>query len=305
MSIFNLLPTGLCFLLCTTESKTISPKIGQHLLNVDHFIYRPSTAAGLKCRSQPKGNESRGGVFQDFPEITSELLIEWSTSFDSRTWIVSEFPRDHIRAELLIGRSSFDSQLAAFGFFFELTRDYLEKLHPYKFCFPTDSKSSKIAPPYIKAVARQGSDVTLECNTNSIYLSPIDSWIKWTKEGKNIEDNAKTRKQYRLPDGRNGFSLNIKNVSTQDAGEYECVVTIFSGKVQLEMKATRELQIFQKGMWWWQPFTWQLITPHYWNKRWLLWEYKMSHTTTFDHPWVSKRWVLNRNFLSCIHFKPE
>ena len=35
LSIFNLLPTGFYFLLCTIKSKTFSPKIGQHLLNVD------------------------------------------------------------------------------------------------------------------------------------------------------------------------------------------------------------------------------------------------------------------------------
>ncbi|XP_044178918.1 obscurin-like isoform X2 [Acropora millepora] len=109
-----------------------------------------------------------------------------------------------------------------------------------------DSKGFKIDPPYSKVVARQGSDVTLECSTNSIYLSPVDSEIKWSKEGKNIEDNAKTRIQYELPDGRNGFSLNIKNVSTQDAGEYECVVNIYLINDHKEMKATRELQIFQK-----------------------------------------------------------
>ena len=72
--------------------------------------------------------------------------------------------------------------------------------------------------------------------------------VKWTKEGKNIEDNAKTRIQYGLPHGRNGFSLNIKNISTQDAGEYECMVGIYLAHVQKEMKAMRELQIFQKGM---------------------------------------------------------
>ena len=103
-------------------------------------------------------------------------------------------------------------------------------------------------PPYSKVVARQGTDVTLECSTNPIYVSPLDSEIKWTKEGKNIEDNAKTRIQYELPGGRNGFSLNIKNVSTQDTGEYECVVNIYLINSQKEMKATRELQIFQKGM---------------------------------------------------------
>lgn len=111
-----------------------------------------------------------------------------------------------------------------------------------------DSKSFKIDPPYMKVLARQGSDVTLECSTNSIYVSPVDSDIKWTKEGKNIEDNAKTRIQYGLPNGRNGFSLNIKNASMQDAGEYECMVTIHSGAQQKQMKATRELQIFQKVM---------------------------------------------------------
>ena len=80
-----------------------------------------------------------------------------------------------------------------------------------------------------------------------MYVGRLDSVIKCTKEGKNIEDNAKTRIQYGLPDGRNGFSLNIKNVSTQDAGEYECMVTIYSGNEQIKMQATRELQIFQKG----------------------------------------------------------
>ncbi|XP_067021055.1 MAM domain-containing glycosylphosphatidylinositol anchor protein 1-like isoform X2 [Acropora muricata] len=109
-----------------------------------------------------------------------------------------------------------------------------------------DSKGFKIDPPYRKVVARQGSDVTLECSTSYVHIHPYDSVIKWTKEGKNIEDNAKTRIQYELPDGRNGFSLNLKNVSTQDAGEYECMVTIYSGAQQKEMKATRELQIFQK-----------------------------------------------------------
>ena len=72
--------------------------------------------------------------------------------------------------------------------------------------------------------------------------------VRWTKQGKTIEDNAKTRNKYGFQEGRNGFSLNIKNVSTQDAGEYECMVTIYSGAQQKEMKATRELQIFQKGM---------------------------------------------------------
>jgi len=42
--------------------------------------------------------------------------------------------------------------------------------------------------------------------------------------------------------------LTIKNVSMQDAGEYECMVTMYSGVQHKEMKATRELQIFQKGM---------------------------------------------------------
>ena len=102
-------------------------------------------------------------------------------------------------------------------------------------------------PPYSKVVARQGSDVTFECSS-SIYISPVDSMIKWTKEGKNMEDNTKTRIKYGLPDGRNGFSLIIKNVSTQDAGEYECMVTIYIAFHQIEIKATRELQIFQKGM---------------------------------------------------------
>ncbi|XP_067021057.1 neural cell adhesion molecule 1-like isoform X2 [Acropora muricata] len=74
------------------------------------------------------------------------------------------------------------------------------------------------------------------------------SRVRWTKEGKNIEDNAKTRNKYGFQEGSNSFSLNIKNVSTQDAGEYECVVTIDSGGQQKEMKATRELQIFQKVM---------------------------------------------------------
>ncbi|XP_067021059.1 neural cell adhesion molecule 1-like isoform X4 [Acropora muricata] len=76
----------------------------------------------------------------------------------------------------------------------------------------------------------------------------MDSRVRWTKEGKNIEDNAKTRNKYGFQEGSNSFSLNIKNVSTQDAGEYECVVTIDSGGQQKEMKATRELQIFQKVM---------------------------------------------------------
>ncbi|XP_015779825.1 PREDICTED: sialoadhesin-like isoform X2 [Acropora digitifera] len=111
-----------------------------------------------------------------------------------------------------------------------------------------DSKSDKIDPPYKKVVARQGSDVTLECSTSSVHIYPYDSVIKWTKEGKNIEDNAKTRIQYGLPRGRNGFSLNIKNVSTQDTGEYKCMVGIYLANVQKEMKATRELQIFQKVM---------------------------------------------------------
>ena len=74
----------------------------------------------------------------------------------------------------------------------------------------------------------------------------MDSIVKWTKQGKNIEDNAKTRNKYGFQAGRNSFSLNIKNVSTQDAGEYECMVTMYSGGQ--EVKATRELQIFQKGM---------------------------------------------------------
>ena len=72
--------------------------------------------------------------------------------------------------------------------------------------------------------------------------------VRWTKKGKNIEDNAKTRNKYGFQEGSKSFSLNIKNVSTQDAGEYECIVTINSGGQQKEMKATRELQIFQKGM---------------------------------------------------------
>ena len=72
--------------------------------------------------------------------------------------------------------------------------------------------------------------------------------LTWTKEGKNIENNTKTRIEFGLPDGGNGFSLNIQNVSMQDRGEYECVANIYSGNEQREMKATRELQIFQKGM---------------------------------------------------------
>ena len=103
-------------------------------------------------------------------------------------------------------------------------------------------------PPYSKVVARQGSDVTFECSSSSLYINPVDSVMQWTKQGKNIEDNTKTRIKYGLPDGRNGFSLIIKNVSTQDAGEYECMVTISFAIHQIEIKATRELQIFQKGM---------------------------------------------------------
>ena len=72
--------------------------------------------------------------------------------------------------------------------------------------------------------------------------------VRWTKQGKNIEDNAKTRNKYGFQVGRNVFSLTIKNVSMQDAGEYECMVTMYSGFQQKVMKATRELQIFQKGM---------------------------------------------------------
>ena len=76
----------------------------------------------------------------------------------------------------------------------------------------------------------------------------MDSQVRWTKQGKNIDDYAKTRNKYGFQEGSKSFSLNIKNVSTQDAGEYECVVTMYSGPQYKEMKATRELQIFQKGM---------------------------------------------------------
>jgi len=109
-----------------------------------------------------------------------------------------------------------------------------------------DSKGFKIDPPHSKVVARKGSDVTFKCS--SIYINLADSIVRWTKQGKNIEDNAKTRNKYGFQVGRNVFSLTIKNVSMQDAGEYECMVTMYSGVQHKEMKATRELQIFQKGM---------------------------------------------------------
>ncbi|XP_044179718.1 fibroblast growth factor receptor-like 1 [Acropora millepora] len=107
-----------------------------------------------------------------------------------------------------------------------------------------DSKGFKIDPPHSKVVARQGCDVTFKCSSNSIDRR--DTIVRWTKEGKNIEDNAKTRNKYGFQAGRNSFSLNIKNVSAQDAGGYECVVTIYAGLQYKEMKATRELEIFQK-----------------------------------------------------------
>ncbi|XP_074623678.1 neural cell adhesion molecule 2-like isoform X2 [Acropora palmata] len=107
-----------------------------------------------------------------------------------------------------------------------------------------DSKGFKIDPPHSKVVARKGSDVTFKCS--SIYINLADSIVRWTKQGKNIEDNAKTRNKYGFQVGRNVFSLTIKNVSMQDAGEYECMVTMYSGVQHKETKATRELQIFQK-----------------------------------------------------------
>lgn len=174
-------------------------------------------------------------------KVIARLLI-------STTRVPPEFPRDNNRTSnrKVIVRLP----VSCIWIFLRASPRLHRQITSLQTLYPTDSKSDsddyKIIHQYIKEVARQGSEVTFECNSNSI--AQVDSFVRWTKEGKNIDKNAKTRNKYGFQEGANGFSLNIKNVSMQDTGEYECVVTLYSGIHQKVMKATRELQIFQKGM---------------------------------------------------------
>ena len=71
-------------------------------------------------------------------------------------------------------------------------------------------------------VARQGSNVTVECRGRKV--SPIDTEMQWKFNGQMIkhDTNKKAAKKYPCPnEKRNGvFSLHITNVLVKDVGKY-------------------------------------------------------------------------------------
>ena len=98
-------------------------------------------------------------------------------------------------------------------------------------------------------VARQGSNVTLECRGRKV--SPIDTEVQWKFNGQMIKDdtNKKAAKKYPRPkEKRKGlFSLHITNVSVKDVGKYACKASVSDHPKANVDEDFIELSLYNKG----------------------------------------------------------
>ena len=97
-------------------------------------------------------------------------------------------------------------------------------------------------------VARQGSNVTLQCRGRKV--DPIDTEVQWKFNGQIIKDdtNKKATKKYPNPDKRKGlFSLHITNVSVKDVGKYACKASVSDHQQANVDEDFIELSLYNKG----------------------------------------------------------
>ena len=108
--------------------------------------------------------------------------------------------------------------------------------------------------PKIKAVratvvARQGSNVTLQCRGRKV--NPIDTEVQWKFNGQIIKDDTdkKATEKYLHPhEKRKGFfALHITNVSVKDVGKYACKASVSDHQQANVDEDFIELSLYNKG----------------------------------------------------------
>ena len=121
--------------------------------------------------------------------------------------------------------------------------------NPFLLLTDTTAIIPKMTAIHAIVIARQGSNVTLQCLGRKV--NPIDTEVQWKFNGQIIKDdtNKKATEKYPLAHEKRKvvFSLHITNVSEKDVGKYACKASVSDFQKANVDEDFIELSLYKKG----------------------------------------------------------